>query len=296
MRALVLHRERLGARTRRSVGARFARHRLAMVSLAVLVALCVLCFGAALFAPYAPTAQNLRLGPVGPTWHHWFGTDELGRDQLTRLLYAGRVSLAIGLAVAVLSTFVGTAVGAVAGYFGAFADQALMRLTDLFLVVPALAVLALALERFGNGDVTIVLVLAGLFWMYVARIVRAEVLSIKEREFVEAAQAIGASPARVVVRHILPNVAGPIVVNATLAAATAILAESTLSFLGFGVQPPNTSWGAMVADAQPYLGTSKSYLLWFPGLAILVTVLAVNFVGDGLRDALDPRHGTRATR
>jgi peptide/nickel transport system permease protein len=292
----VLHRERLGARTRRSVGARFACHRLAMVSLAVLVALCVLCFGAALFAPYAPTAQNLRLGPVGPTWHHWFGTDELGRDQLTRLLYAGRVSLAIGLAVAVLSTFVGTAVGAVAGYFGAFADQALMRLTDLFLVVPALAVLALALEHFGNGDVTIVLVLAGLFWMYVARIVRAEVLTIKEREFVEAAHAIGASPARVVVRHILPNVAGPIVVNATLAVATAILAESTLSFLGFGVQPPNTSWGAMVADAQPYLGTSKSYLLWFPGLAILVTVLAVNFVGDGLRDALDPRHGTRATR
>lgn len=289
-----LRRERLSAG--RSVGARFARHRLAMVSLAVLVALCVLCFGAALFAPYAPTAQNLRLGPVGPTWHHWFGTDELGRDQLTRLLYAGRVSLAIGLAVAVLSTFVGTAVGAVAGYFGSFADQALMRLTDLFLVVPALAVLALALERFGNGDVTIVLVLAGLFWMYVARIVRAEVLAIKEREFVEAAQAIGASPARVVVRHILPNVAGPIVVNATLAVATAILAESTLSFLGFGVQPPNTSWGAMVADAQPYLGTSKSYLLWFPGLAILVTVLAVNFVGDGLRDALDPRHGTRATR
>lgn len=289
-----LRRERLSAG--RSVGARFARHRLAMVSLAVLVALCVLCFGAALFAPYAPTAQNLRLGPVGPTWHHWFGTDELGRDQLTRLLYAGRVSLAIGLAVALLSTFVGTAVGAVAGYFGSFADQALMRLTDLFLVVPALAVLALALERFGNGDVTIVLVLAGLFWMYVARIVRAEVLVIKEREFVEAAQAIGASPARVVVRHILPNVAGPIVVNATLAVATAILAESTLSFLGFGVQPPNTSWGAMVADAQPYLGTSKSYLLWFPGLAILVTVLAVNFVGDGLRDALDPRHGTRATR
>ena len=272
---------------------RFVRHKVALASIGVLVLLVVVCFGAALFAPYSPNHQDLTLGTVGPSWSHWFGTDELGRDQLTRILYAGQISLKIGLAVALLSTVVGTIVGAVAGYLGKATDQVLMRTTDLFLIVPAIAVLALALKKFGHDDLTIIWVLAALFWMYVARVVRAQVLSLKEQEFVEAARASGASGPRIVARHILPNCIGPIVVNATLAVAAAIVTESTLSFLGFGVQLPATSWGRMLSDAEGYVGTSQSYLLYFPGLAILLTVLAVNFLGDGLRDAFNPQSEPR---
>jgi peptide/nickel transport system permease protein len=267
---------------------RFLRHKLAVASVVVLVALCILCFGAPFFAPYARAHQDLPLGAVGPSWSHWFGTDELGEDQLTRLLYAGQISLEIGLAVAALSTLIGTVIGAVAGFVGKATDQTLMRVTDLFLVLPALAVLAIALQKFGHDRFTIIWVLAALFWMYVARVVRAQVLSIKEQEFVEAARASGASATWIIVRHVLPNCVGPIVVNATLAVAAAIVAESSLSFLGFGVQLPATSWGRMISDAEGTIGTSQAYLLYFPGLAILLTVLAVNFIGDGLRDAFDP--------
>jgi peptide/nickel transport system permease protein len=270
---------------------RFLRHRAAVASVVVLVALAVLCFGAGLFAPSDPKAQDLLLGPVGPRAAHWFGTDQLGRDQLSRVLHAGRVSLAIGFGVALVSTLLGTAIGAVAGYFGRATDRTLMWVTDLFLVVPELVLLAIALEYFGQSTWTIVLVLAAVFWMYNARVVRGQVLSLKEKEFVDAARAAGASPVRIIVRHVLPNAIGPIIVNATLAVSAAIIAESTLSFLGFGVQPPATSWGNMLADAEGYVGTDQAYLLYFPGLAIFVTVLAVNFLGDGLRDAFDPQSG-----
>ena len=283
-----------GPPTRRSpwrqFARRFRRHRLALVSIGVLVLLGVCCFAAPLVAPFGRDQQNLTLGAVGPSARHWLGTDELGRDELTRLLYAGQISLEIGFAVAILSTLVGVVVGAVAGFVGKATDQLLMRLTDLFLVLPALALLAIALARFGHGTVTIIWVLAALFWMYIARVVRAQVLVLREQEFIEAARASGASRTWIVVRHVLPNCVGPIVVNATLAVAAAIVAESALSFLGFGVQLPATSWGRMVADAEGYIGTSHAYLLYFPGLAILITVLAVNFVGDGLRDAFDPTH------
>lgn len=272
---------------------RFFRHRLAVASVVVLVILAGLCFGASWFAPYDPRAQDLLAGPVGPSKAHWFGTDELGRDQLSRLFYAGRISLGIGFAVALASTLLGTAVGALAGYFGRATDHALMWVTDLFLVVPELAILAMALQYFGQANATIIVVLAGLFWMYAARVVRAQVLALRERDYIEAARAAGASPLRIVVRHILPNAIGPIIVTATLAVAGAIIAESTLSFLGFGVQPPDTSWGNMLADAEGAIGTDRAYLLYCPGLAILITVLAVNFVGDGLRGAADPRSSRR---
>lgn len=268
---------------------RLRRHRLALASIAMLGILCFLCFAAPLVAPYARDHQDLSLGAAGPSWSHWFGTDELGRDELTRLLYAGQISLEIGLAVALLSTGVGAIVGAAAGFVGRATDQVLMRVTDLFLVIPGIAVLAIALAKFGHGNLTIILVLAALFWMYIARVVRAQVLSIKEQEYVEAARASGASGPWIVLRHVLPNCVGPIVVNATLAVAAAIVAESTLSFLGFGIQLPGTSWGRMLADAEGSVGTSQAYLLYFPGLAILLTILAVNFLGDGLRDAFDPR-------
>ncbi len=267
---------------------RFFKHRVAVAGGVIVTLLFVVCFGAKYFAFFPKNHQDLLLGPVSPNKAHWFGTDQLGRDTLTEMLYAGQISLKIGIAVALLSTLVGTITGAVAGYFGGWVEQLLMRLTDLFLVVPAIAILAIALRKFGQTDDIIILVLAGLGWMYVARVVRGQVLSVKEKEFVEAADAAGASSTRIIARHILPNCIGPILVNATLGIAAAIVTESTLSFLGFGVQPPATSWGNMLSAAEGNYN-QNTHLLYFPGIAILLTVLCVNFLGDGLRDAFDPQ-------
>ncbi len=267
---------------------RFFRHKVAVASIFVLVVLIVVCFGAHWIAPYHRNEQHLLDTATGPNAKHWFGTDDLGRDQLTEILYAGQVSLKIGLVVAFLSTVVGVIVGALAGYYGKWVDQGLSRVTDLFLIVPDLAILAVALKKLGQTTTWIVVVLAVLGWTYVARVVRGQVLSAKETEYVEAARASGASDLRIIVRHILPNCFGPIMVNATLAIATAIVAESTLSFLGFGVQPPNNSWGLMISDAESAATDfSRFYLILFPGLMLLLVVLAVNFLGDGLRDAFD---------
>jgi peptide/nickel transport system permease protein len=268
---------------------RFFRHRGAVIALVLLVLLTFACFSVGWLSPFDPTKQDLLSEPVGPNGTHWLGTDELGRDQLARILSAGQLSLKIAFSIAILSVFVGTTIGAVAGFFGRWADQGLMRFTDLFLILPELAILAVALERFGHTDAAIILVLTLLFWMSIARVVRGQVLALREKEFVEAARAAGASPLRIVVRHILPNIIGPVMVNTTLAVTAAIIAESTLSFLGFGVQPPQSSWGKMLSDAEGYVGTSKSYLIYGPGIAILLTVLCVNFIGDGLRDAFDPQ-------
>ncbi len=270
-------------------GSRFLKHRLAVFSLVLLILLIFACFAANLVAPFPANEQDLLIGAVGPNANHWFGTDELGRDMLSEILYAGRTSLRIGLTVAFLSTLLGTLVGAISGYFGKWADQGLMRLTDLFLVIPQLVVLAIAIQGFGSTQVVIALSLAALFWMGEARVVRGQVLALREREFVEAARSIGASPMRVVFRHIIPNCLGPILVGATLGVAGAILTESALSYLGFGVQLPATSWGNLLSSARGYVGTPQAYLIYFPGMMILITVLAVNFLGDGLRDALDPR-------
>jgi peptide/nickel transport system permease protein len=274
---------------------RFLRHRLAVVSVIILLILFIACFGASWLAPYPrhPPATDLLLGTAsGPSAQHWFGTDDLGRDQLTQIMYAGQTSLKIGLAVALLSTATGTIVGALAGYYGRWIDQVLGRVTDLFLIVPEIAILAVALKRFGQTPNWILIVLAALSWMYVARVVRGLVLSIKEKEFVDAARASGASDRRIVVRHILPNCIGPIMVTMTLTIAAVIITESSLSFLGFGVQPPDNSWGLMLSQAEGAAADfSRFYEIFFPGLMILLTVLAVNFLGDGLRDAFDPQSG-----
>lgn len=284
----VARRERLRLAFRR-----FSRHRLAIAGLAVLIVIAILCFGAPLIAPFPPNQQDIILGPVPPSAEHWLGTDDLGRDYLTELLYAGQVSLSIGIAVALVSTTIGVLVGAVAGYAGGIVDDLLMRAVDLVLVVPAIAIVAVALQGLGSSPVTIVLVLGAVGAMPMARVTRSQVLSLREREFVDAARVIGTSPLRILVRHMLPNLGGVIAVNMSLAVAAAIIVESTLSFLGFGVRPPQSSWGRMLSDAAGLLGTPQVYQLYFPGLFILLTVLAVNFVGDGLRDAVDPR-GRRA--
>jgi peptide/nickel transport system permease protein len=269
---------------------RFIRHRLALISIAILGILMIACYGATWLAPHKQNAQDLLQSDLGPSWKHIFGTDDLGRDQLTELMYAGRISLTIGLAVAVLSTVVGVTIGSVAAYFGKVTDSLLSALTDLFLILPDLALLAVAVQRFGHGESPIIFVLAAISWTYLARVVRAQVLSLKEKEFVEAARASGASSRRILMQHILPNCLGPIMVNATLTVAIAISAEAALSFLGLGVQPPHNSWGRMLAEAEPYINsTDKWFLVFFPGFLLLLTILAVNFLGDALRDALDPQ-------
>ncbi len=268
---------------------RFVRHRPAMIGLVTLIVLILACFLSPWIAPYGQNEQDL-LAPVECcSADHPFGTDDLGRDYFSEVLYAGRISLAIGLSVGILSTILGAAIGLVAGYFGGWRESSLMRFTDLFLIVPQIALLAVALQAFGKSPPIIIVVLSFIFWMTIARVVRGQVLSLKEKEYVEAARAAGASPNRIMFRTILPNLVGVITVNATLSVAAAIVTESTLSFLGFGVQRPDTSWGNMLSDARGYVGTSKAHLIYFPGLMLLLVTLSINFLGDGLRDALDPQ-------
>jgi peptide/nickel transport system permease protein len=277
---------------------RFLRHRLAIASIVILVVLYIVISFPHLFAPYEFNPKTLAQ-PHGPTTSHLLGTDDLGRDQMTRMMYASHLSMSIGLLVALFSTVIGTVIGATAGYFGGWVDQLLMRMTDLFLVMPAIAVIAMAQNGLQNksfpivGRVTstelIIGLLSILFWMPISRVVRGLYLSIKEKEFIEAARASGASSARIMFRHILPNTIGPIVVNTTLVVAQAILLESALSFLGLGVKPPAVSLGSMLSDAEQWVGTKNAYLIYFPGLVLLIIVLCVNFLGDGLRDAFDPQ-------
>jgi peptide/nickel transport system permease protein len=235
----------------------------------------------------------------GPSWRHPLGTDDLGQDLLARMLYGGRISLAVGLAAMVVAVVVGTLIGAIAGMSRGAVGSALMWLTDLFLSLPQLPLLLLVIYLFrdslkslfgpeGGIFILIVIVIGGLRWMPVARLVRAQFLSLREKEFVEAARALGASRARLVMRHILPNALGPVIVAGTIDVAAAIIAESTLSFLGLGFPPDIPTWGRILFDAKDYLDIAPHWAL-FPGAAIFLAVLSINFIGDGLRDALDPR-------
>jgi len=235
----------------------------------------------------------------GPSWQHPLGTDDLGQDLLARMLYGGRISLAVGLAAMIVAVIVGTLIGALAGMSRGAVGSALMWLTDLFLSLPQLPLLLLVIYLFrdslkslfgpeGGVFILIVIVIGGLRWMPVARLVRAQFLSLREKEFVEAARALGASTPRLVMRHILPNALGPVIVAGTIDVAAAIIAESTLSFLGLGFPPDIPTWGRLLFDAKDYLDIAPHWAL-FPGAAIFLTVLSINFIGDGLRDALDPR-------
>jgi peptide/nickel transport system permease protein len=266
---------------------RFRRHKLAIASLVVLALLGLATALAPAIAPYSFSEQHLDEILQGPGGQHLLGSDSIGRDELSRLLYGGRVSLLVGLGVALSAGVLGTLVGAAAGFYGGRLDNIVMRVTDLFLSIPLLVVLIIASRAAGGGILSIVVVLSMVLWMPLARIVRGMFLSLKEKEFVEAARAIGASNRRIIGRHLLPNALGVIIVNVTLTVAQAILLESLLSFLGFGIQPPTPSWGNMLEDGRGLM-TIAGWLVWFPGLMILLTVLCVNFLGDGLRDALDP--------
>ena len=295
---------------------RFFRHKLAVASLIILIGFGLVALFAGQIAPHTEDwqppfdANYLNTLNQSPTFDGWFifGTDQLGRDYFSRVIYGIQTSLGVAIVVALLATFIGTVIGAVAGYYGGAIDNGLMRFTDLILTVPGLAVLLVAAAYLGSSSVevplgitsfsipqpmVIGLILAFLFWTGISRIVRGLFLSLREKEFVEAAKASGAGDRRIIVRHILPNCVGPIVVNTTLIIAAAILVEAALSFLGFGIQPPESSVGKLIADGQQQ-GPDQWWLILFPGLVITTIALCVNFVGDGLRDALDPTQRVRA--
>ena len=278
---------------------RFCRHRLAAASTVILAAmLLAVAFGPLLWqVPINDIDFGAHL--EGPSWAHPFGTDDLGQDLFARMLHGGRISLAVGLAAMLVAIIVGTAIGAIAGMSRGSIDAALMWLTDLFLSLPPLPLLLLVIYLFRESlkqlvgpelgtFVLIVAVIGGFRWMQVARLVRAQFLSLREKEFVEAARALGMSSSRLVVRHILPNSLGPIIVAGTIDVAAAIIAESTLSFLGLGFPPDIPTWGRILFDAKDYLDMAPHWAL-FAGGAIFLAVLSINFIGDGLRDALDPR-------
>jgi peptide/nickel transport system permease protein len=274
---------------------RFRRHPGAIVG-SIILGILVMSIIFAPISPYDPEASDManRLQP--PSWQHLFGTDQLGRDLLTRCLYGGRISMIVGFLVVLIALVIGVPVGALAGYFGGWLDNILMRITDAALSLPSLMVLILLsailrevnapfFER--NNVLTIALVIGILSWMTVARLVRASYLTIRELDFVTAANCVGVSNLRIMGRHILPNAIGPIIVEATLEMGYAIMEEAGLSFLGFGIQPPTPSWGNLLSNALEHM-LKHPWLAIFPGLMIFLTIISINYIGDGLRDAFDP--------
>jgi peptide/nickel transport system permease protein len=287
---------------------RYRHHRAAMISSVVLLIIALVCVFATFVAPYGENEAidsadgGLRKEIlVPPNSQFWFGTDSIGRDLYSRVLYGGRVSLFVGIASAISAGLIGTAVGAFAGFRGGRIDNIMMRTTDLFIGLPLLVLLiimrllpekqpwaATVLGEPGSKRLMVTLITL-VAWMTTARIVRGVVLSLKEKEFVEAARAVGASDRRIIVRHLVPNTIGPIVVSMTFIVAAAIGLESTLSFFGFGLDPTQSSWGNLLADAGTSIITGKWWLVFFPAMILLITILCINFMGDGLRDALDPK-------
>jgi peptide/nickel transport system permease protein len=274
---------------------RFRRHPGAVAG-AIVLSIIILAVIFAFLSPYDPNESDIKIRLQPPSWQHPFGTDALGRDLLTRCLYGGRISLFVGTAVVIITLVIGVPVGAIAGYLGGWADDILMRIIDAFLSLPSLLVLILLsailreidaplLKK--NSVITISLVIGVLSWMTVARLVRAVFLSGRGMDYVKAARALGAGSLLIMVSEILPNGFGPIIVESTLEVGYAIMEESGLSFLGFGIQPPTASWGTLLSDAQEHL-TNQPWLAIFPGLMIFLTIISVNYIGDGLRDALDP--------
>jgi len=278
---------------------RYCRHRLAMGGSVVMLILSLATLIGPVVYPVPIDDIDFAVKLTGPSWAHPFGTDDLGQDLLARILYGGRISMAVGLVAMLIAILLGMVIGALAGFFGGVFDSLLMRLTDLFLSLPQLPLLLLVVFLFRDRMrqafgpelgifMLIVCVIGGLRWMQPARLVRAAFLTLKEKEFVEAARCVGVPNTWLIVRHILPNALSPVIVSATLGVGSAILAESSISFLGLGFPPDMPTWGRILSDAKDYLDLAPHWAL-FPGLMIFLAVISINYVGDGLRDALDPR-------
>jgi ABC-type dipeptide/oligopeptide/nickel transport system permease subunit len=267
---------------------RFIRYRPALVGLAFVGLLLVCALASPLIAPYAPDDVNPRLRGDGPTASYWLGNDDIGRDILSRIIYGSRIALIVGLGATTIAVCIGVTVGSIAGYFGGRIDFLLSRLVDSLMAFPLLALLLTLSSVFGPSLRNVVIVIGCSVWASYARVVRAEVLSLRERDFVLAARAAGATDRRIIARHIVPNALGPVIIIASLAVGGIIILESALSFLGLGVQRPTASWGTMLSDGREFL-RQYPHIAIAPGIAIALTVLAFNLIGDGLRDALDPR-------
>jgi peptide/nickel transport system permease protein len=260
---------------------------LATTGLVIIVVMVVLALFAPYLAPYNPTSVNLAQGLSAPTIVHPLGQDKLGRDILSRIIYGSRISLYVGVLTVLISAVVGSIIGALAGYLGGVVDEIVMRIIDVLLAFPGILLAIAIMAILGPSLNNVVIALALLGWVAYARLVRGQVLALREFEFIQAARALGADARRIITRHLMPNVLGPVIVTATFGMAGAIVAEAGLSFLGLGTQPPTPSWGSMLNDGREFLLTAP-HLTTFPGIAIMVVVLGLNFLGDGLRDILDP--------
>jgi peptide/nickel transport system permease protein len=268
---------------------RFRRHRLAMAGLTILVVLVAAAVFAPLIAWHGPYSVDLMAYRLGPSADHWLGTDTAGRDVFSRLLHAGRVSLSVGLVAVGIYTAIGVVLGALAGFYGGWVDSTIMRLADVFLSFPSLIIIITLASVLGPSIWNVMLAIGLLGWPPIARLLRGELLSLREREYVFGARTVGCGPFRLIFRHLMPNAMAPVIVAATFGIAYAILIEAGLSFLGLGVRPPTPSWGNMLTDAQSPTVLEDLPWLWLPpGLMIALAVLSINFIGDGLRDALDP--------
>ncbi len=267
---------------------RFRRHRLALVGVVVLLILYLTALFAPVLAPYSPTKIFMGHALAPPSARFPLGTDSVGRDELSRLLYAGRISLTVGLVAAGVALSIGVFMGIMAGFYGRWVDMVIMRFIDMMLAIPSLFLLLIVSTLLRPSIYNIMIIIGLTSWMEVARLVRGQILSERTREYVDAARAMGMNDFRIMLRHLLPNAIAPVIVAGTLMVARAILTESALSFLGLGVQPPIASWGSMLSTAQNYIWGSPM-LVVYPGVLILITTLSINLIGDGLRDALDPR-------
>ncbi len=253
------------------------------------LALVIVALAAPLLTPYDPDTQDTSRRLEAPSKQHLLGLDDLGRDVLSRIVWGARVSLRVGFSVVILASLIGITLGAISGYFGGIVDTLIMRLTDILLAFPGILLAIALVAVLGPSLNNVILALATIGWVAYARLVRGQVLKVREMEYVTAAKALGAKSPRVIIRHVLPNVINPVIVMATLGLAGAILSEAALSFLGLGVQPPTPSWGAMLTAGRRYLGLAN-HLAIFPGAAIMAAVMGLNFLGDGLIDALDPKY------
>ena len=267
---------------------RLRKNRMAVASAGLLVLVILFCVAGPWLVPYGFDQQDLAYGARGSTWAHWFGTDQHGRDLLVRTMYGGRISLLVGLCATAVSLTLGVAYGAVSGYFGGRLDAAMMRLVDVLFTIPFMFVVILFLVLFGRSLVLLFVALGAVSWLTMARIVRGQVLSLKQSEFVEAARASGVRHSGIILRHLVPNALGPIIVYTTLTIPRVMLEEAFLSYLGLGVQPPMAAWGLLVSDGANAM-TFFPHMLLFPGALLTLTLFSLNFLGDGLRDALDPR-------
>ena len=267
---------------------KFRHKRTAVFGAVLVIILILLSLAAPVIAPYSPDKQDLSQKLRPPSVSHWMGTDEYGRDVLSRMLYGGRISLSVGFVAVGISLFVGVLLGALAGYFGGWVDQAIMRTVDIVLCIPTLFLILMLIVFLGPSLFNIMVIIGLTSWTELSRLVRAEFLTLKQRDYVSAARAVGASNRRIIFMHILPNALAPIFISATFGVAGAILLESGLSFLGLGVQPPMASWGNILTSGKDYI-TQAWWLTMIPGMAIFITVMGYNLLGDGLRDIMDPR-------